>query len=192
MLDTCILNFFLKILYPSSTIKLAGNHWSLYMYTKFPIMQNYLRKNEVTHLCQAIPRISTLVLHVSVVGAIDATALRQIAMHTYAGLLHSDVCMRAVSMCKAGRAAGIAKAPGRTSINTGLSLLVWVLSGQGVSPGKQPREPAVSNVTVCCQPGSASFSFSFSASSTDLLLLSLTPSLSFSIFYNFSYIIFSH
>jgi len=53
-------------------------------------------------------------------------------------------------MCKAGRAAGIAKAPGRTSINTGLSLLVWVLSGQGVSPRKQPREPAVSNVTVCC------------------------------------------
>lgn len=55
-----------------------------------------------------------------------------------------------VSVCEAGRAAGIAKAPGRTSINTGLSLLVWVLSGQGVSPGKQPSEPAVSNVTVCC------------------------------------------
>lgn len=39
--------------------------------------------------------------------------------------------------CAAGRAAGIAKAPRRTSINTGLSLVVWVLSGQGVSPGKQ-------------------------------------------------------
>lgn len=36
-----------------------------------------------------------------------------------------------------GRVVGIAKAPGHTSINTGLSLLVWVLSGQGVSPGKQ-------------------------------------------------------
>lgn len=29
------------------------------------------------------------------------------------------------------------KSAGRTSINTGLSLLVWVLSGQGVSPRKQ-------------------------------------------------------
>lgn len=42
-----------------------------------------------------------------------------------------------VYVSAAGRAAGIAKAPGRTSINTDLSLLVWVLSGQGVSPGKQ-------------------------------------------------------
>lgn len=40
----------------------------------------------------------------------------------------------------------------------GLSLLVWVLSGQGVSPGKQASKPAVSNVTVCrCWPGSACF-----------------------------------
>lgn len=60
------------------------------------------------------------------------------------------VALARVYVCEAGRTAGIAKAPGRTSINTGLSLLVWVLSGQGVSPGKQPGEPAVSNVTVCC------------------------------------------
>jgi len=37
---------------------------------------------------------------------------------------------------RACRAAGVAKPPRRTSINTGLSLVVWVLSGQGVSPGK--------------------------------------------------------
>lgn len=68
-------------------------------------------------------------------------------MHMHARLLHSNYARVYVCVCVlartcirdavVGRVVGIAKAPGHTSINTGLSLLVWVLSGQGVSPGKQ-------------------------------------------------------
>lgn len=126
------------------------------------------------HLCKAIARISTLILRVSVVGRnrCDYITIDRDAHVRGIVTPRACVCTR-ISVCEAGRTAGIAKAPGRTSINTGLSLLVWVLSGQGVSPGKQPSEPAVSNVTVCCKSGSASFSFSFPASSTSYFYLSL-------------------
>lgn len=82
-------------------------------------------------------------------------------------------CYTRAYVCEAGRAAGIAKAPGRTSINTGLSLLVWVLSGQGVSPGKQPSEPAASSVCDCLLAlVRIRFALLFVSCIFDLLLLS--------------------
>lgn len=77
MLDICILNFFVKILYLSNTIKLLIG-WKPLTVIVYKVSDNaklLLQEQDNTPLRGDISYFYSC-LHVSVVGAIDATTLR--------------------------------------------------------------------------------------------------------------------